>query len=113
MIHRSRDAGPRRGAVAPAASRRVLAVAALAWLAAGLALPSCYAPQLGLLKSGLDSLRAVVDTVKVRDSVTYAVLADTRRELADQRDILLSTRATAGTTTQEMMDQMTRLQGKL
>jgi tol-pal system protein YbgF len=41
------------------------------------------------------------------------MLLDTRRELSEQRDILLSTRATAGSTTQEMFDQMTRLQGKL
>lgn len=81
-------------------------------LAAAL-LPGCYAPQIGLLRSGLDSLRTVVDTMTVRDSVTYLVLRDTRRELAEQRDILLSTRATSGSTTQELFDQMTRLNGKL
>lgn len=76
-------------------------------------LPGCYAPQLGLLRSGLDSLRVVVDTLNVRDSVSYRVLLDTRRELAEQRDILLSTRATTGNTTQELFDQMGRLQGRL
>ena len=81
-------------------------------LAAAL-VPGCYAPQIGLLRSGLDSLRTVVDTMSVRDSVAYSVLRDTRRELAEQRDILLSTRATSGSTTQELFDQMTRLQGKL
>jgi tol-pal system protein YbgF len=90
----------------------VSAVAAT-WLAAAAALPGCYAPQLGLLRSGLDSLRTVVDTLNVRDSVAFAVVRDTRHELAEQRDILLSTRATTGNTTQELFDQMTRLQGKL
>ncbi len=83
-------------------------------LAAGLAaLPGCYAPQLMVLRSGLDSLRTVVDTLVVRDSVAYRVLEDTRRELAGQRDVLLSTRATAGSTTQELFEQMSRLEGKL
>jgi len=93
--------------------RRALAVALLGWLAAGLLVPGCYAPQIALLKSGLDSLRTVADTLTVRDSVAYAVLRATRREVAEQRDILLSTRATSGTTTQEVFDQMTRLEGKL
>ena len=81
-------------------------------LAAAL-LPGCYAPQLTLLKSGLDSMRTVVDTLVVRDSISYRVVADTRREVAEQRDILLSTRATTGTTTQELFEQMGRLEGKL
>jgi tol-pal system protein YbgF len=85
----------------------------MAALAAGVALPGCYAPQITLLRSGLDSLRAVVDTIQVRDSITLAVLRDARREVAEQRDILLSTRATTGTTTRELFDQMTRLEGKL
>jgi tol-pal system protein YbgF len=33
--------------------------------------------------------------------------------LTEQRDILLSTRASTGTTTQELFEQMTRLEGKL
>lgn len=88
------------------------ALAAAGLLALGV-LPGCYAPQLGLLRSGLDSLRVVVDTLTVRDSVSYRVLLDTRRELAEQRDILLSTRATTGNTTQELFDLMGRLQGRL
>jgi tol-pal system protein YbgF len=88
----------------------------VAWGAA-FAIPAlvsgCYAPQIGLLRSGLDSLRVVVDTLNVRDSVAFRALLDTRREVAEQRDILLSTRATAGNTTQELFDQMGRLQGKL
>lgn len=99
---------PRRGRVrAPAA---VLAVAAIA--SAG-ALSGCYAPQLELLRTGLDSLRTVVDTLQVRDAAEYQLLVDMRREVSEQRDILLSTRATAGSTTQEMFDQMSRLESKL
>jgi tol-pal system protein YbgF len=75
--------------------------------------PGCYTMQLGLLRSGLDSLRTQVDTLTVRDSVAYRVLADTRRELGSQRDLLLSTRASSGSTMQEMFDQMSRLEGKL
>jgi tol-pal system protein YbgF len=55
----------------------------------------------------------VVDTLNVRDSVAFTLLRDTRREVAEQRDILLSTRATTGTTTQELFEQMGRLEGKL
>jgi tol-pal system protein YbgF len=101
-----------RGA-GPLGLRRAAALAALGWLACGVPLSGCYAPQMALLKSGLDSLRTVVDTVVVRDSVAYTVLRDTRQDLAEQRDILLSTRATSGTTTQELFDQMTRLEGRL
>lgn len=93
-------------------SARRAGAALAACLALG-ALPGCYAPQLLRLQSGLDSLRAVVDTVTVRDSVTLATLRDTRAELAEQRDILLSTRATAGNTTREIYDAMQRLQDKL
>ena len=84
------------------------ALAVLAALAEG-----CYAPQLALIKSGLDSLRAEVDTMRVRDSVASLAMEQTRRELAEQRDIVLSTRATTGTTAQEMVEQMGRLEGKL
>jgi tol-pal system protein YbgF len=77
------------------------------------ALASCTPPGLFTLRSGLDSLRVVVDTLNVRDSVSYRMLLDTRRELSEQRDILLSTRATTGSTTQEMYEQMGRLEGKL
>ncbi len=89
---------------------------ALAVLVLGCALatqPGCGASQIALIRSGLDSLRTVVDTLTVRDSVAYVVLRDTRREVADQRDILLSTRASTGTTTQELFEQMGRLEGKL
>ena len=54
-----------------------------------------------------------VDTLEARDSVSAAVLADMRREVAEQRDILLSSRATAGSTTQEMFEQMEKLNTRL
>jgi tol-pal system protein YbgF len=73
----------------------------------------CYAPQMALLKSGLDSLRTAVDTLVVRDSIAYAAVEETRREIASQRDVLLSTRASSGSTTQELFEQMGRLEGKL
>jgi len=41
------------------------------------------------------------------------VLQATRRDLAEQKDILLSTRASSGTTTQELFEQMTRLDARL
>ena len=58
--------------------------------------PGCYSTQLTLLRSGLDSLRAQVDTMQARDAVAYRVLADTRSELQSQRDLILSTRASSG-----------------
>lgn len=70
-------------------------------------------PEMLTLRSGLDSLRTVVDTMSVRDSVSMVMLQEMRGELADQRDILLSTRATTGSTTREVYDQMGRLEGKL
>jgi len=98
---------------APAAARLRSGALAAALLAAAALSPGCYTTQLGLLRSGLDSLRTNVDTLQVRDSVAYGVLAETRRELDQQRDLLLSTRATSGSTMQEMFDHMSRLEGKL
>lgn len=93
-----------RGVAAPA----VLLLAVVLPFASG-----CYPPQLLTMRSGLDSLRTVVDTMQVRDSIAYQVLLDTRREIAEQRDVLLSTRATAGTTTKELFEQMSRLEARL
>lgn len=76
-------------------------------------LGGCYPPQMLTLRSGLDSLRTVVDTLVVRDSIALRLVQETRKEIADQRDILLSTRATTGSTTQELFEQMGRLEGKL
>jgi len=101
--------GPAKGRIVT----RSAAAAVLALLAVPALLPGCYAPQLALLHSGLDSLRTVVDTLTVRDSIAYRVLLDTRRQIAEQRDVLLSTRATAGTTTQQLFEQMERLQTRL
>jgi tol-pal system protein YbgF len=89
-----------------------------AWAAAlllvlALPLAGCVAPQLALIQSGLDSLRTEVDTLQVRDSVSYRVLGDLRREMSEQRDILLSSRASSGSTNQDLFEQMGRLEGKL
>jgi tol-pal system protein YbgF len=89
-----------------------------AWVAGlllvlALPLAGCVAPQLALIQSGLDSLRTQVDTLQVRDSVSYRVLGDLRREMSEQRDILLSSRASSGSTTQDLFEQMGRLEGKL
>lgn len=100
--------GGRGGSGVPARAAALPAALLVAWALAG-----CVPPSVLTLRGGLDSLRAVVDTLAVRDSVTFRMLLETRHELAEQRDILLSTRATAGSTTQELFDQMTRLQGKL
>ncbi len=104
-----RPEGPGGRDAVPAAPAAGLALVALLVVPLG----GCYAPQMVLLKSGLDSLRTQVDTLVVRDSVAYRVLEETRREVASQRDILLSTRATAGSTTQELFEQMGRLEAKL
>jgi tol-pal system protein YbgF len=76
-------------------------------------LPGCMAPQMAMLRGGLDSLRTAVDTLTIRDSVAYVVLLDTRRQVAEQRDVLMSTRATTGSTTQQLSDQMERLETRL
>ena len=49
----------------------------------------------------------------VRDAAAYRVLEETRADIANQKDVLLSTRASAGSTTQELFEQMSRLEGKL
>lgn len=82
-------------------------------VAAGGLAGGCYPPQLLTIRSGLDSLRTQVDTLMVRDSITYRALLDTRRELAEQRDVLLSTKAATGTTTKQLFDQMSRLDARL
>lgn len=73
----------------------------------------CYAPQMMSFKSGLDSLRTVVDTMAVRDSIAYAQLADIQRELQSQRDMILSNRASSGSSTSDVYDRMGRVEGKL
>jgi tol-pal system protein YbgF len=115
-LKRSEAAAP-EGAAARF-GRRLRAVAAiagvpLALVAAATLTGGCYPPSLLTLRSGLDSLRVVVDTLVVRDAIAYQVLLDTRREIAEQRDVLLSTRATAGTTTQQLFDQLGKLEARL
>ena len=113
------DAGLRPAGAArkrrPPGRRRLAgaALAALALATGATLLPGCMAPQLAMLRSGLDSLRTAVDTLTVRDSVAYRVLLDTRRQIAEQRDVVLSTRATAGSTTQQLFEQMERLETRL
>jgi tol-pal system protein YbgF len=94
--------------------RRASAASAVLALAVALPLASgCYSPALLASRGGLDSLRMRVDTLMVRDSIAYALLLDTRHELDAQRDVLLSTRASTGSTSQEVSDQMSRLGARL
>jgi tol-pal system protein YbgF len=106
---RAAEAAAGRGR--PVGGQRLLALLAAVALASLLA--GCYAPEIVYIRSGLDSLRTVVDTLVVRDSIAYAVLLETRKELASQRDMMFSSRASSGSTTQEVYDQMGRLESKL
>ena len=110
--HYRRDPGATRrrggGWRGAGAAGVVLALAASVTLA-----PGCYSPALLASRGGLDTLRMRVDTLMVRDSIAFALLVDTRRELGSQRDLLLSTRASTGTTSQEVSDQMSRLGARL
>ena len=92
-------------------NRRTLAALTVAALAVPVG--GCYAPEMVLLKSGLDSLRTQVDTLTVRDSIAYAVLGQIRSEIVSQRDLLLSTRASSGSSTSDLYGQMGRLESKL
>ncbi len=90
------------------------AVALSAVLALGVfGAAGCVPPQLLTLRSGLDSLRTVVDTLVVRDSIAYRVIEETRGEIARQNELLLSSRAASGTSSRELMDQMARLESRL
>jgi tol-pal system protein YbgF len=93
--------------------RRTGALVALVLLGSSALTPGCYTTQLGLLRSGLDSLRAQVDTMTARDSVTANVLADMRREVGSQRDLILSSQARQSSTQSELADLMSRLDGRL
>ena len=107
---RARVAATSRGAARPCANPLVAAALVLAALAA---VPGCSPPELVGISNGLDSLRVSVDNMNARDTAAFRLLQETRREMAEQRDILLSTKATSGTTTQEMFEQMERLNAKL
>ena len=82
-------------------------------LAAALGTPGCYTAQVSLLKSGLDSLRTQVDAMSARDSVSAQLVADTQRDLAEQKDLILSTRATATSSSRETAESLDRMEGKL
>lgn len=103
-------AAPPASGRAPALARVSVVVSVL--LGLGL-LPACTPPSLLTLRGSVDSLRAVVDTMNARDTTALRLIQQTRRDMAEQRDILLSTKATAGSTTQELYEQMGRLEGKL
>jgi len=84
-----------------------------ALLLAALGTPGCYTAQQSLLKSGLDSLRTQVEAMAVRDSVSAQIVADTQRDLAEQKDLILATRATATSTSRETAESLDRMEGKL
>ncbi len=94
-------------------SRRVGGVLALVLLVSAAATPGCYTSQMTLLKSGLDSLRTQVNSMDVRDAVSARTLDDTRRELAEQRDLVHATRATTSSSSRETEETLGRLEGKL
>ena len=75
--------------------------------------PGCFTAQMTLLKSGLDSLRTQVDMMAARDSVSAQVISDTQRDLAEQKDLILATRATATSTSRETAESLGRMEGKL
>jgi tol-pal system protein YbgF len=58
-------------------------------------------------------MRVKVDTMAVHDSLAFRMILEARREVLEQRDILLSTRAATGSTTQELYEQMGRLEAQL
>jgi len=100
--------------MSPLAARRAQGLGTLALLiVCGLGAPGCYTTQMALLKSGLDSLRTQVAEMDARDAVTARTLEDTRRELAEQRDLMISTKATASSTARETDETLSRLEGKL
>src|SRR5262245_27781360 len=82
-------------------------------LLSALGAPGCYTAEMGLMRTGLDSLRAVVDTMAVRDSVSAELIAATQRDLAEQKDLILATRATATSTSRETAESLSRMEGKL
>jgi len=89
------------------------ALVALVLLGSSALTPGCYTSQLGLLRSGLDSLRTQIDTMRANDEVAARLLADTRREVGEQRDVILSSQARQSSTQRELADLMARLDGRL
>lgn len=103
----------RSGVGGAGASRGVGALVSGLLLVSSLGTPGCYTEQMTLLKTGLDSLRTQVDRMTAQDSVSARTLQDTRRELGEQRDLLLATRATSSSSSRESDETMGRLEGKL
>ncbi len=101
----------RSRALAP--SGRAGIASALVLVLALLGAPGCYTSEMTLVRSGLDSLRTQVETMSIRDSVAARTIEDTRRELGEQKDLLLATRATASSTQRETGETLGRLEGKL
>lgn len=93
--------------------RGASALVALALLGSAVMTPGCYTSQLVLLRSGLDSLRAQVDTMSARDQVSARMLTDLRAEVGSQRDLILSNQARQASTQSDLADLMSRLDGRL
>jgi tol-pal system protein YbgF len=108
MSARERVRGDRRGV---GAGQGLLVAGVL--LAASFAGSGCYTTQMTLMKSGLDSLRTDVAMMNARDSVAARTLEDMRRELSDQHDMVLATRATSSSSSRETEETLGRLEGKL
>jgi tol-pal system protein YbgF len=51
--------------------------------------------------------------MSARDSVSAQVISDTQRDLAEQKDLILQTRATATSTSRETAESLDRMEGKL
>jgi tol-pal system protein YbgF len=103
----------RRSGAKPDFARGLRPITAGSVLLAVIVVSGCYPPSVLTLRGGLDSLRTVVDTLAAHDTERHREFQQLRRDIADQKDILLSTRATSGSTTQEMFEQMERLEAKL
>jgi tol-pal system protein YbgF len=107
----------RSAAVTPDPGFPGLRVAALPAALAGMlaigALTGCVPPSLMTLRGDIDSLRTVVDTLAVRDSIAFVTLLDLQREVLAQREVLLSSRATTGTTNQQLLEQLNRQESQI
>src|SRR5262249_47970661 len=102
-------AAMRARAFAPSGRAGVAAALVLAAFGA----PGCYTSEMTVLRSGLDSLRTQIEMMSVRDSVSARTIEDTRRELAEQKDLLLAPRAPASSPQRETGETLGRLEGKL
>jgi tol-pal system protein YbgF len=85
----------------------------LGLLVAGLAAGGCVPPAMVRMPGQLDSLRVQVDTLMAREAARGSAQDEIRRELAEQREILLSLRAATGSTTRDVSDLNARLQVRI